>query len=266
MSLRGKKILVTRPAQQSRKLLELLHAEGAEAIELPLIRICAPDSWDEFDLAFKSLNQYSWIIFASTNAVETSLARAGELGLQDQVSTVKIACVGASTAAALAEHGLKISLLPQEYIADSLLKEFPGPIDESSRKLLWPRTNIGRNTLKEGLEKKGWTVEIVHSYQTLGPEEPEASAKKLLSLLESRQVYAITLASSETCKRLKEILDLARLFNNGTQDELLSSVKLAAIGPETANSCLKHLGRVDLVATEYTSAGLIEALRSSDSH
>ena len=37
--LAGKRVVVTRAAAQSRELVDLLHARGAEVIELPLIEI-----------------------------------------------------------------------------------------------------------------------------------------------------------------------------------------------------------------------------------
>lgn len=261
-SLSGKKILVTRPAHQSAQLSELLRAEGAEPIEIPLIRICPPDSWSEFDKAFKMLDKYKWLLFASANAVETCISRAREIGVFEHISALQIACLGASTAETLGENGLVPAIIPDEYIAESLISKFPAASSTEWNKILWARTNLGRNNLKTGLEEKGWSVDIVHSYQTKGPENPAATAEQIRSLLDAKQLYAITLASSETCNQLNEILTIATK-NKDRQDPvaLLGGVKLAAIGPETGRTCIKLFGRVDVQASEHTSAGLLEAIK-----
>lgn len=259
-SLHGKKILVSRPAQQCAQLSQLLAAELAEPIELPLIRICAPDSWSEFDNAFKSFDTYSWLIFASANAVEHTVSRLKEIGLFELIAKIQIACMGANTARKLSEYGLSPAIVPNEFIAEALIEQFPTATKERKR-VLWPRTNIGRNTLIKGLEKKGWDVDIVPCYKTEGPENPAAAAEILKALLESKQLYAITLASSETCKRLKEILALAGAVEPEAQTALLGAAKLAVIGPETARTCLQLFGRVDIEASEHTSAGLVEAIK-----
>ena len=259
MSLQGKKILVTRPLHQSGQLANLLRKEGAEPVELPLIRICPPDSWKDFDNAFQDLGKFEYLLFASANAVDTTVDRAKQTGVFAQIKQIKVACVGAATADSLKEHDLDVSIIPEEFIAESLIAKFPH-FENGNNKILWSRTNIGRSTIKDGLETKGWNVTIVQSYQTLGPENPVAAAEQLKALLYSKRLYAITIASSETCNRLSELLKIIARSSTTELDSLFSKVRLAVIGPETAKACLKYFGRVDIVASEHSGAGLAKAL------
>jgi uroporphyrinogen-III synthase len=275
-SLKGKCILITRPLHQSARLAEALRSRGAMVEELPLISICPPDSFEPFDRAFAQLDLYAWIVFASANAVETTMERAQHLQSLDQHSLIfeqiknkSIACIGPATAAALLCYGIKATLTPAIAVAESMLEEFPRPVrgpatpDRSSTmpsRVLWPRTNIGRNIIKETLEKSGWQVDIVHSYKTAGPLNPQATAEKLLSLLEGGKISAITLTSSETVRKLWEILSLATGGDRSLQTSLLANVGLAVIGPETAGTCWSIFGRVDIQAAEFTTNGLVEAL------
>lgn len=260
-ALQGKRILVTRPANQSQNLMDLLKAQGAEPVSLPLIRIVPPEDWDEFDAAFSDIEKYSWLIFASVNAVESTVNRLRTLRIFEKLNSVKIACVGASTAAALPAHGLTASMIPEQFVAESLVSEF-AELHETNRRVLWPRTNIGRLTLKQQLKKIGWTVDLVHSYITLGPADPERTALDLSNMLQNERLDIITLASSETARQLDQILKLA-LAENGLESEPFANVKLAVIGPETAKTCLQLFGRVDIQANPFSAEGLVDAIVAS---
>jgi uroporphyrinogen-III synthase len=265
-ALAGECVLVTRPLPQSKKLVLELRAHGARVEELPLIAICAPESWEPFDRAFARLDSYAWLLFASANAVESTLARAAHLNLYEKIKSRKIACIGPATARALLDGGLSASLTPAAAVAESLLEQFPpAPTDglPSDRRLLWPRTNIGRTIIKDELSRLGWQVEIVHSYRTEGPQDPLASAKRLEDLLSSKQLTAIMLTSSETARRLGELLLLAAGQDSRQAQALVEQVKLCVIGPETAETCRLLFGRVDVQASEFSGHGLVEALIKS---
>lgn len=262
-------VLITRPLHQSARLAEELRSHGVQVEELPLIRICPPDSWEDFDRAFASLVEYEWLVFASSNAVETTFARVRQLechlpptNLIEQLQRLKIACIGPTTAATLLNYGVNAKLTPQAAIAESLAKDFPSAdlAEGSSRKILWIRTNIGRLTLKDSLEKLGWQVDIVHSYKTEGPEKPQESASKLRTLLQSGRISAITLTSSETVRKLQAILSIAAEEDPSLLESFPGNIKLAVIGPETAGTCRSIFGRVDIEASEHTSHGLASAL------
>lgn len=258
--LEGKCILITRPLGQSQKLAEQIASCGARALELPLITISPPDSWKRFDSAFHHLEKYRWIIFASVNAVQTTMQRLEELGLKTCLSRLQIACIGPSTAAEIKTHGLDIALLPESFVAESLLKAFP-EAKEQGDCVLWPRTNIGRDLLKDGLAQKGWQVEVVNSYKTEGPKDPASAALKLKSWLAGEQIYAITLSSSETAKQLKKLLLIAANGDEKQAAKLLSMTKLAVIGPETAKTCLSLFGRVDAQAESFNTQGLLQSIK-----
>ena len=68
--LYGKKILVTRPTEQSKGFIDKLNDLGAQTVEFPTIEICPPSSWKKLDKSLKELSDTSWIIFTSTNGVK----------------------------------------------------------------------------------------------------------------------------------------------------------------------------------------------------
>jgi uroporphyrinogen-III synthase len=107
------KVIVTRPRDQARPLVEALEAAGAEVVECPLIEI-ERTSDEPIDGS-----GYEWLIVTSPNGAD-EIARRG-------VNLPRIAAVGPGTAEALRAHGLEPAFVPRESSQDGLLREFPRP-------------------------------------------------------------------------------------------------------------------------------------------
>lgn len=261
-ALSGKRILITRPIHQSGALAEALRQYGAKITELPLLRISAPESWQDFDQAMINPANYQWLLFASSNAVESTLERLKALGLnKEALSKKRIACIGSATAECLQEHGLRADFIPSRFVAESFAEEFCHKNNsESNKTVLWLRTNIGRKLLKDELEKCGWHVQIAHSYQSAGPENPQNAANELYKMLEQGLIDVITLSSSQTARNLREILDLSASQNKTSREKLLARVRIAAIGPETAKTCREVLGKVEIESKTHTMLALAESI------
>lgn len=258
----GKSILVTRSSHQAVALSEELRRFGFDPVEMPLLSFAAPESWQQFDQAFLNLRKYDWLLFASANAIEKSLERAETLGVLSELKEVSIACMGSAGSELLERHGIKVSFLPDEFVAESFAAKFPRA-SGANNKLLWSRGDKGRQFLKDELENLGYLVDVVISYRSCGPENPDSYAELLGSLLKHKKLSAITLTSSQAAQNLKVILQLAGRIYFCQEAEFLAQVKLAVIGPETAKTCIGLFGRVDIVASEYTVCGLANALNNS---
>jgi uroporphyrinogen-III synthase len=252
MNLQGKKILVTRSKHQCKSFSDELKKLGAIPIELPLIEINPPDSWDDFDRAFKNIEIYDWIIFASANAVESTLKRAEVIG--SNLGKINIAAIGPATMKSLQKYGLTTLFSPNEFIAETLVKEFPGYPNLSGKKILWTKTNIGRTYIADELKKVGADIDIVYCYKTSEPANKNELAAKLKNLLDKKEIDIITLASSQTVKNLANLLDT-------NLKSSLSHILIAVIGPQTSEAAIKYLDKIDIEAKNYTMEGLIEALR-----
>ena len=271
--LSGKRILVTRPKQQAAGLCNALIAEGAIPIEFPLITILPPASWDAFDEAVARIHEYEWIIFASANAVHTTIARTEELNgrLKESLKKIQIGCIGSATKATLESYGLTCAYVPRKYVAESFVADFPQAKSKSNaNKILWPKTDKGRLTIKQELETIGWHVDIVNSYLTGGPENPQTAPAELLSLLNTQNLEVIVLTSSEAVRNMHNLLIQIEsgIKIGATQNEhetfkqKCQRIKLAVIGPETAKTCHDLFGRVDISADQHDQTGLIQALHN----
>lgn len=255
----GVKILVTRAAHQAKDFSEKLSALGASVIEMPLVEFTPPDSWQALDQAIADLEQYHWIIFASSNAVRsfvgrlTTLRNSGEACFELAQLKSKIAVIGESTARVAQQFNLSVNFQPRSFIAEDFVDEFPNYPKLSGVRILWPRTNVGRSYIEEKLTDAGAAIEIVAAYKTCLPKDPDTLTKELHDLIKNKKIDAITLASTQTA------INLASLIHDKS---LLSSILVVSIGPETSNGAKKHLGKVDLEASPHTTDGMIEALKT----
>ena len=137
MALTGKTIVITRAASQSSELRSQLEDLGARVIECPTIQVVPPKSWKPVDDAIRQLNTYDWLLFTSANAVEQFMDRMGQ-----RRPAIRIAVVGSSTAAKLADWRLQASLVPNEFRAEGLLKMFPENL--VGTRILFPRAEVAR--------------------------------------------------------------------------------------------------------------------------
>jgi uroporphyrinogen-III synthase len=246
--LGGKRVLVTRPQAQASDLVHRLQELGAVPITLPTIRIVAPaDNYAGLDVALRQLATFDWAVFTSVNGVVSVWQRLTVLGLDAQAFThLRLAAIGPVTAEALVGRGLRVEVLPDHYVAEALLSAIPHP---AGQRFLLPRAAEARDTLHIGLVTAGAEVVEVHAYRTLPAElSPEA-----LEVLE-HGIDILTFTSSSTVRNFVAQVGAARA------QALASRAVVVAIGPITANTAHELGLRVDAVASEYTIAGLVQAL------
>jgi uroporphyrinogen-III synthase len=170
--LAGRRVLVTRPKEQAGDLADRLAALGAQPILCPTVRIVPPADFGPLDDALKHLDAYDWVIFTSVNGVsfftERMAAMALDLGVLRH-RQLRLAAIGPATAAALAAHGLIVSFMPGEYVAEAILA---GIGDVSGQRILLPRADIARKALADGLRGMGALVDEASTSSPLPARRP----------------------------------------------------------------------------------------------
>jgi len=245
-----KTILVTRSVGQSSQFSDRLQQAGASVIEMPALEIGPPSSWEALDQAITHLSDFNWLILTSTNGVDYFFERLGIHGQDARaLAGVKIAVVGEKTAQSLKQRSLQADFIPPDFVADSLVENFPEPLE--GKRVLFPRVETGgREVLVEELTAKGAEVIEVAAYQS---QCPVAIAPAALDALQRQAVDIITFASSKTVQCFCKLLEA----HGGA---ILDGVCIASIGPQTSKTCISLLGRVDVEAEEYTLEGLFQAI------
>jgi uroporphyrinogen-III synthase len=244
LPLHGKRILVTRPRAQAADLCDKLSALGAYPIVLPTIKIAPLADTSLLDQAIRDLSQYRWLIFTSVNGVKAVWERLNLTGLEGLSGfTGHIAAIGPATAQALEAHNITVTLIPDEYVAESIVEKIG---DVRGQRILLPRADMAREALALALQKRGASVDEVAAYRTL------TVAPDPVGLIElQRGVDVITFTSSSTVRNFLELVG---------RDSFPPSTLIACIGPITAKTA-RELGlRVDIMATDYTMNGLVAAL------
>jgi uroporphyrinogen-III synthase len=245
--LYNKTILVTRPGVAGEELAAKLETAGAKAVVMPMIEITEPDSWQALDEAIKNIDSYHWLFFASSNAIISFTERP-----QSMFPLPKIAVIGEATANVAREKALKVNYCPEAYVAENFVEKFPGYPDLSGVRILWPRTNVGRDLITEKLQAAGAIVHEVPAYKTILPRNAKDLSAQLNQLIVNKELDAITLASTETAKNLGQIIS-ANL-------SLLQDVLIVTIGPQTAEGALNYLGKESLQANPHTNEGMLAKL------
>lgn len=246
----GKRVLVTRARTQASKLTAALEEMGAECIEAPVIAVADPrDGYQELDGAIDRLAEYQWIIFTSTNGVEHFWSRLEYKKRDARVLYGKRVCaIGVATAQVLAEHGIRADVVPARYQAEGIVEALKNELAAGDN-ILIPRAAVARELLPAALSATGANVDVVPAYETI---MGDLAADDLNEQLKKGDIDVITFTSSSTVVNLLKIVPAV---------ELLKNVRLAAIGPVTAETMGKYGLRADIVAEEYTIEGLVESIR-----
>ena len=246
----GKRVLITRSRTQVSKLREQLEEIGADPIELPSIEIAPLQDYSNLDRALSdgvSL-ETRWVIFSSTNAVESVFSRLEALGLDSRVfANATIAAIGPATALELKNRGIKPDFIPTSSPSESVLQEL-SQYQWQGVPVLLPISDIGREVLSEGLTKMGATVTRLPAYRTVIPDHISETAKQLIQ----DGIDVVTFTSSSTVRNLVTLL--------GEDSTQLSSSLIACIGPVTAKTAEEMGLRVDLVAENATVESLVASL------
>ncbi|MCB0970131.1 MAG: uroporphyrinogen-III C-methyltransferase, partial [Acidimicrobiales bacterium] len=238
--LLGRRVVVTRARAQASALVERLRTLGAEVIEAPAIAIDEPaDGGAALAAATARLDEVDWLVFTSPNGVRATFEHLPDARA---LAGVRVAAIGPGTAAALAERRIVADLVPEAFVAESLLEAFPDAPAEGGRVLV-SRAAVARDVLPDGLAAKGWTTEVVEAYRTRAlPLDDDRRA-------EVRDADVVTFTSSSTVTNLLAALDGAPL-----------PPTVVTIGPITSVTAREAGLAVTAEADPHTIDGLVDAV------
>jgi uroporphyrinogen-III synthase/uroporphyrinogen III methyltransferase/synthase len=249
LPLTGRRVLVTRALHQAGKLSEGLRALGAEPVEVPVLEIRPPESFEPLDAALRQIGGYDWLILTSANAVRALAGRAAFPNISlDKLAAPQVAAVGEATAAAARKAGLQIAFVPESYVAESLVEGLL-PLS-AGRRILLVRAALARDVIPDALRAAGAAVDVVDAYRNVLPE----SAPALLRQALSEGLDAATFTSSSSATHLAEAARAAGVAWP------LAAVSAVSIGPITSQT-LRALGWPPAAEAEpYDIPGLIASV------
>lgn len=250
--LAGRRIVVTRAREQAGDLVRALEARGAEVVLAPVIRIAPLPDTGALRHALEHLAEYRWIVFTSQNTVQVVGERLAAWGLPaGTLGRARIAAIGPATAAALGAHGLTVEVLPEGFVAESLVAAIGSRGDLHGARILLPRAEQARDALPEGLRALGAAVEVIPVYRTepaMGAGEGKALAREILA----GRIDVVTFTASSTVHEFVRAV--------GRDAAAAGRFAAAVIGPITAETVRGYGLPVLVEAAEFTTAGLVDAL------
>jgi uroporphyrinogen-III synthase len=252
--LAGTRVLVGRARHQASTLSAGLKKFGADVIEIPFIEIRKPRSYKPLDAALKQIAKYDWLVLTSVNGVEALFARMKRWKIhRSSLQHLKIAAIGPATAQEIKKLRIKVAVVPQRYVAESVVESLSGKVE--GKRVLLARARVARDVIPRELRKMGARVDVVEAYETVVP----ASSKKRIQVVmkdPKRRPDVIAFTSSSTVRNFVRLLG-----GRGRPPHMdLDGIQFVSIGPVTS-ATLRELGLpVSVEAKEYTIPGLIKAI------
>jgi uroporphyrinogen-III synthase len=180
-----------------------------------------------------------------------------------QLKHLKIAAIGPATKKAIEKRGVRVNVVPEEYVAESVVESLRDQI--AGKRVLLARAKVARDVIPRELRKLGAKVDVVEAYETV---IPQSSRAKLRSILNDpkRRPHVITFTSSSTVRNFVALLG-KKVWRGRPRPRTpgpLAGIRFASIGPITS-STLREFGLpVDIEAREYTIPGLIKAITHAE--
>jgi uroporphyrinogen-III synthase len=190
----------------------------------------------------------------------------------------RVAAIGPATKNAIEQRGVKVDVVPKQYVAESVVRSLRRRV--KGKRVLLVRAKVARDVIPRELRQAGAHVHIVEAYETVVPQSSRTRLRAALKNQRQRP-HVITFTSSSTVRNFVALLGGSRaavrtlqavpgrvarartsianaiaIFGRST----LTGILTASIGPVTS-STLRELGLgVDIEAKEYTIPGLVDAI------
>ncbi len=269
--LAGTRILVGRARHQAGSLSASLRSLGATVIEIPFIEIRKPQSYRPLDDALKNIKSYDWLILTSANGVEAMWERVRKLRItRKNLQHLQIAAIGPATKKAIVKHGLKVKMVPEEYVAESVVKGLRDKVN--GKRVVLIRAKVARDVIPEELRATGAAVDVIEAYETVAPEKSRVRLRALMKSA-ARRPHVVTFTSSSTAKNFAELLcgSGAPPRSDGAKPrphtdlrkvkaDSFNGIQFASIGPVTSATLRELQMPVAIEAREFTMGGLIRAI------
>ncbi len=242
--LHGKRVVVTRARAQASGLAKRLRGLGAEVVELPAIRIEPTIESDEAQRAVEQIGEYALIVLTSPNGVRLLFEAMRATGLDTRaLAGTTIAAIGPGTSRALARCGIAADIVPERFVAESLVESL-AEVDVAGRRVLVARAAEARDVIPEHLSDRGAEVDVVALYETVR-EEPDAEAVEA-----AQSADYVTFTSSSTVRNLTDALG----------ERFPSTARIVSIGPVTSEAVANAGLEVNVEAERHDIDGLVSAL------
>lgn len=248
-------VVVTECEGPGARLAARLEAADVRVWRFPVVAHEAVADDGPLEAALERLAEYAWVVFTSVRAVRIVCDRdAWKRYRWAGQGRPWIAAVGPMTAGALRALGWRVRLTPERPgaagLAQALTEAEGGTLGGTL--VLWPRSDIARDELRDGLTAAGAGVVDPVAYRTVAVRPPDADT--CARALAAGEVDAVTFLSPSSA------VNFAAALGESTLANLPGRTVVASVGP-TTSAALAELGAPPAIeAPARTAAGLADAL------
>jgi uroporphyrinogen-III synthase len=239
--LAGWRVLVPRGGKWGDNVSATLRGFGAVPVIAPLINFASAADPDALNASLARLEQgkFDWVVITSATTVDVLVSHGTAIPRE-----TRVAAVGETTSAALQLAGYHVDFVPEnDNSARGLLKEWP--LASVVGTVLIPHSDLAEPTIVAGLAERGFEVEYVAAYRTVGVPVSEHVAADVAS----GRINALLVTSGSVARQIAAQLA-----------PLPESTIVACIGPRTAFDARDAGLTVHAIAEARSSDALVGAL------
>lgn len=235
----GRRFLITRPRERAGTLAARLRELGGEVVELPTIELALDESAD-----LSALHGTDWLVFTSPSGVGLFLSLLRLRGADVRcLAGIRLAALGAGTAAELARAGLLAQLVPASYDAAALGEALAQAVLPGQTVCIF-RARQGSEALTQALRAaRGVRVRDIALYDTHTVKSPVLEP---LALLRGADTWAVFTSASTV-----------RGFAAAADGAPLEGVRALCIGRQTQAQA-QAFGMTTYVSRQATVDSLVE--------
>ncbi|WP_026906346.1 uroporphyrinogen-III synthase [Paucisalibacillus globulus] len=239
----GKNVLVTREASQAKLFTEQLLKNGAEVVEVPLLKIACKCSKENIK-ELRHLDKFNWVFFTSVNGVDCFFDMLEKNSMH--IPNVKIAVVGHKTEEALNRYGYQAEIVPSRYDGETLVKEFLEKYEDIGQVLL-VQGSRSRDVIEKGLSEAGIIYQTLVVYETIYNMD---AREQLQKVLETTMFDFITFTSPSTVEAFAKLSNI----------EIPNDTIVVCIGTTTEVRA-NQLGLTNVISSKlFTIEGMIRVM------
>ncbi len=250
----GRRIVVTRPREQAREMVESLEELGALVVQAPTVRIAAAEDDAPLAEACSDLSRFQWVVLPNTASADAFLRAVLLAGDIRELKGVGICAIGQASVERFGGLGVRVDVPAVEYRPEMMVEALSASGRLVGSHVLLPRGEGAREVLADILRNAGANVHEVGAYRTVpivvgDPREPD-----IYKMLLEKEIDVVAFTSASTVR------DYVELYGADPLADLLASTSVACIGPVTAEVARTYGIDTTILPDEYTIAGLIAAI------
>ncbi|MDQ7058873.1 MAG: uroporphyrinogen-III synthase [Ghiorsea sp.] len=244
--LKGKRILLTRTAEQNKSTAQLVKSMGAIPILFPCIHI------DYFSTniqqTIKDLQageiKNTDIIFSSSNGVKAVVSCVNNL--KESLQGFRIVAVGRKTAQTLIEHECPPEIIPEKASQQGLIIAYQQ--QKPPQQAYFFRAEEGSDDLLLALKQQGVDTHLIPSYRASCPND---DATPISTQLSNKKIDAVLLGSAKTAAfYMRRIANL----------NFANTPVIAVMSPQVEKAADKLGLKVQVIANKPSFSAMLQGL------